>query len=105
PAKSGPGHRVRCAQEAPMTHSTADVDPARPIPPIEQPARLAALAAAVRARTSLVPELGIVLGSGLGGLADELSDAVAIPFADLPRSPPAAPPSPLSRAARVTLSR
>ena len=52
-----------------MTHSTVDVDPARPIPPAEQPARIAALAEAVRARTGIVPELGIVLGSGLGGLA------------------------------------
>ena len=55
------------------------VDPARPIPPADQPARLDALEAAVRARTDLVPELGIVLGSGLGGLADELEDAVADP--------------------------
>ena len=48
------------------------VDPALPIRPIDQPARLTALEAAVRARTPLVPEVGIVLGSGLGGLADDL---------------------------------
>ena len=30
----------------------------------------------------------MVLGSGLGGLADDLEDAVAIPFADLPAGPP-----------------
>ena len=30
------------------------------------------------------PRLGLVLGSGLGALADELSDAVTIPYADLP---------------------
>jgi len=71
---------------------TAPLDPARPIPPSEQPARLAALMAAVRARTSLVPEVGIVLGSGLGGLADDLADAVAIPFADLPGWPAATAP-------------
>ena len=71
---------------------TAPLDPARPIPPSEQPARLAALVAAVRARTSLVPEVGIVLGSGLGGLADDLADAVAIPFADLPGWPAATAP-------------
>ena len=87
-----------------MTHSTADVDPARPIPPIEQPARIAALAAAVRARTSLVPELGIVLGSGLGGLADELSDVVAIPFADLPGWPPATAPGHAGRLLLGTLA-
>ena len=68
------------------------MDPATPIPPIDQPARLDALEAAVRARTDLVPELGIVLGSGLGGLADDLENPVAIPFAELPGWPaPTAP--------------
>ena len=33
------------------------------------------------------PRLGIVLGSGLGGLADGLDDAVAIPYGDLPGFP------------------
>ena len=60
------------------------LDPTRPIPPSAQPARLAALEAAVRERTDLVPAVGIVLGSGLGGLADDLEDPVAIPFAELP---------------------
>jgi len=64
----------------------------RPIPPADQPARLAALVAAVRARTSRIPEVGIVLGSGLGDLADDLADAVAIPFADLPGWPAATAP-------------
>jgi purine-nucleoside phosphorylase len=70
----------------------SDIDRARPIPPSEQPARLAALEAAVRTRTDLVPSVGIVLGSGLGGLADDLADAVAIPFADLPGWPAATAP-------------
>ena len=43
-----------------------------PIPPADQAARLDALEAVVRARTSLVPAVGLVLGSGLGGLADDL---------------------------------
>jgi purine-nucleoside phosphorylase len=80
----------------------AKVDPSRPIPPAEQPARLEALAAAVRDRTDLVPEVGIVLGSGLGRLADELGDAVAIPFADLPGWPAATAPG---HAGRVLLGR
>ena len=67
-------------------------DPSQPIRPIDQPARLDALEAAVRARTKLVPELGIVLGSGLGGLADEIDLEVAIPFADLPGWPAATAP-------------
>lgn len=66
--------------------------PSDPIPPIDQPARLDALEAAVRRRSDLVPELGIVLGSGLGGLADALEDAVAIPFEELPGWPPATAP-------------
>ena len=75
-----------------MSHPTTPVDPTRPIPPAEQPARLAALTAAVRQRTGMVPEVGIVLGSGLGDLADGLADPVAIPFADLPGWPAATAP-------------
>ena len=75
-----------------MSHPTTPVDPTRPIPPAEQPARLAALTAAVRQRTGMVPEVGIVLGSGLGDLAEGLADPVAIPFADLPGWPAATAP-------------
>src|SRR4249920_1705136 len=75
-----------------MSEMTSRVDPTRPIPPADQPARLAALEAAVRARTGLVPEVGIVLGSGLGGLADDLVDPVAIPFSELPGWPAATAP-------------
>jgi len=70
----------------------SDIDRGRPIPPSEQPARLAALEAAVRERTGIVPRVGIVLGSGLGGLADELREAVSIPFGDLPGWPAATAP-------------
>ena len=75
----------------------APIDPARPIPPAEQPARLAALEAAVRARTGLVPEVGIVLGSGLGGLADEVDEPIAIPFGELPGWPSATAPGHVGR--------
>jgi purine-nucleoside phosphorylase len=81
---------------------TLTVDPTRPISPAEQPARIAALLAAVRERTPLVPEVGIVLGSGLGGLADDLEDAVAIPFAELPGWPAATAPG---HAGRLLLGR
>jgi purine-nucleoside phosphorylase len=73
------------------------MNPSTPIPPSDQPARLDALEAAVRARSDLVPEVGIVLGSGLGGLADELEDAVAIPFAELPGWPAATAPGHVGR--------
>ena len=74
-----------------------DPDSSHPIRPVDQPARLDALEAAVRARSDLVPEIGIVLGSGLGGLADELADSVAIPFADLPGWPAAPAPGHVGR--------
>lgn len=78
------------------------LDPSGPIQPGDQPARLDALEAAVRARTDLVPQVGIVLGSGLGGLADGVGDAVAIPFSDLPGWPAATAPG---HAGRLVLGR
>lgn len=54
--------------------------------------RLDELEARVRLESELRPRLGMVLGSGLGGLADEIEDAIAIPFAELPGWPaPSAP--------------
>jgi purine-nucleoside phosphorylase len=38
-------------------------------------------------RTLLRPKIGLVLGSGLGSFADELSDATRIPYADIPSFP------------------
>jgi len=38
-------------------------------------------------RTSLRPRIGLVLGSGLGGFADSLSEAVPIPYAEIPAFP------------------
>jgi len=78
------------------------VDRSRPITPAEQPARLAALVEAVRGRTALVPRVGIVLGSGLGSLADDLENPVAIPFGDLPGWPIATAPG---HAGRLLLGR
>ncbi len=37
--------------------------------------------------TSLRPRIGLVLGSGLGGFADSLSDAARIPFHEIPAFP------------------
>ncbi len=44
-------------------------------------------AQSVLQRTSLRPQIGLVLGSGLGGFADSLTDATRIPFADIPAFP------------------
>jgi purine-nucleoside phosphorylase len=38
-------------------------------------------------QTPLRPRIGLVLGSGLGGFADELSDATRIPYANIPFFP------------------
>jgi len=42
---------------------------------------------AVQARTRLVPDVAIILGTGLGGLADELEVEARIPYGDLPGFP------------------
>ena len=63
-----------------------------PIAPVDQPARLGALLDAIRRRTELVPRAGIVLGSGLGTLADTIADATSIDFGDLPGWPVATAP-------------
>lgn len=47
-------------------------------------ARAEQAARTVRSRTSLKPEVAIVLGSGLGGFADEFAEAVAIPYGEIP---------------------
>lgn len=47
-------------------------------------------AVAIRARTTdVAPVVGIVLGSGLGGLARRITNAVAIPFGEVPGFPQA----------------
>ena len=79
------------------------LDPTRPIAPADQPGHIAALEAAVRERTALVPVAGIVLGSGLGGLADDLEHAIAIPFSDLPGWPAATAPGHAGRLLLGTL--
>jgi purine-nucleoside phosphorylase len=41
----------------------------------------------VLARTSLRPKVAIVLGSGLGAFADDLSDSTYLPYAHIPNFP------------------
>ncbi|CAN5841472.1 purine-nucleoside phosphorylase [soil metagenome] len=65
-------------------------------------ARLDVLEGAVRRYTDARPTLGIVLGSGLGALADSISEPVAIPFAELPGWPSASAPG---HAVRLLLGR
>lgn len=42
---------------------------------------------AVRVRSAFVPRVGIVLGTGLGGLAEQIDQTAAIPYEDLPHFP------------------
>jgi len=49
--------------------------------------RIQEAAAVVRGRTRLEPEVGIILGTGLGGLADEISVDASIPYESLPGFP------------------
>ena len=44
-------------------------------------------ATTIRERTSLQPTIGLVLGSGLGTLADKLDNRVVIPYQDIPLWP------------------
>ena len=79
-----------------MDHTEASPGPAR------LPARLDALEAAIRARTDLVPRIGLVLGSGLGDIAAAVRDATVIPFTQLPGWPAASAPG---HAGRLLLGR
>jgi purine-nucleoside phosphorylase len=45
---------------------------------------LTAAVQAVGQRCAHRPAVGIILGSGLGGLADQLTDPVAVPYAEIP---------------------
>ena len=50
-------------------------------------------AAAVRARWPVTPRAGIILGTGLDGLADELQDAVTLAYGDIPHFPRSTAPT------------
>jgi len=46
--------------------------------------RAEAAAQSLLSRTSLRPRIGLVLGSGLGGFADELGEANCVPYSEIP---------------------
>jgi len=49
--------------------------------------RAESAAAFVLSQTALRPQIGLVLGSGLGSFADDLTEAVRIPYAHIPTFP------------------
>jgi len=55
--------------------------------PLSEFERAGLAAEFISEQTSLRPEIALVLGSGLGAFADELSDATKIPYAEIPYFP------------------
>ena len=53
-------------------------------------ARVDAAAAAVKQKIGFVPQVALVLGSGLGGFADTLEGSTKIPYAEIPGMPSSA---------------
>jgi purine-nucleoside phosphorylase len=49
--------------------------------------RVQAAAGVVRGRSAFVPEIGIILGTGLGGLAREIAVEAEVPYAEIPGFP------------------
>jgi purine-nucleoside phosphorylase len=53
----------------------------------ELKSRISEAAAAVRAKSTLRPEVGIILGTGLGDLSQSLEAATVVPYAGIPHFP------------------
>lgn len=49
--------------------------------------RIQAAASAIRSRTKIIPQVGLILGSGLGAYADKLAGADRIDYGDIPGFP------------------
>ena len=49
--------------------------------------QIEAAAAAIRARWSETPRVGIILGTGLGGLAEQIESPTAIDYEEIPHFP------------------
>lgn len=41
----------------------------------------------IKSKVDITPEIGLILGSGLGTLADEIEDKVAVPYEEIPHFP------------------
>jgi purine-nucleoside phosphorylase len=67
-----------------MTAKKQQKSPARPGP---EYVRAEAAAKLIQKKSKLRPQIALVLGSGLGAFADEFSNAVRIPYANIPHFP------------------
>jgi purine nucleoside phosphorylase len=54
---------------------------------VTMPASPAEAVRVVRARSPLAPDVAVILGTGLGALAEQVESATAIPYADIPGFP------------------
>ena len=66
------------------------------------PTRLEEACDSIQSRIDLQPQVGLVLGSGLGAFADSLDEAASFPFADIPNMPT---PGVSGHAGRVVVGR
>ncbi|WP_373044920.1 purine-nucleoside phosphorylase [Vulgatibacter sp.] len=64
--------------------------------------QLDAVATLLRSRTDLRPDVGIILGSGLGAFADSFTDATVIPYEEIPGFPTSSVPG---HAGRLVIGR
>src|SRR5262249_3936294 len=67
---------------APVAHSRGDS-----MMPDDLYDRVQAAVAEIRMRTTVRPQVALILGSGLGGYADKLADATVIDYANIPHFP------------------
>lgn len=66
--------------------------------------RVQEAASYIAGQTSLRPQVGLILGSGLGGLADQVEDAVIIPYKEIPHFPASTVPGHKGRLVIGTLA-
>ncbi|MCL4561536.1 MAG: purine-nucleoside phosphorylase [Chloroflexi bacterium] len=57
------------------------------VPGSEWRVRRQEAAAFIRSKTGVQPQVGLILGSGLGALASEIAQATVIPYAEIPHFP------------------
>jgi purine-nucleoside phosphorylase len=72
-----------------MSHSTTSTTPgaAHRSPGHRLRAEIEAAVSQLRSRTAMVPEVGIILGTGLGALARSISIEVSVPYREIPHFP------------------